>query len=100
MATAAVAGVTIVFYSLASDKSGYYRAPAAVVWLHCALFLLMEFFMAQIYKQIKVKSVETDSCPGPYLCLIWGTMEKCMSIYIPITLFFMTILFCLGIFMH
>lgn len=35
MATTAVAGVTPVFYFLASDKSGYYRVPAAVVWVHC-----------------------------------------------------------------
>lgn len=42
----------------------------------------------------------TESCPGPYLCLIRGTMEKRMSIYTLITLSFMIILCCSGFFMY
>ncbi|XP_039105956.1 uncharacterized protein LOC120243784 [Hyaena hyaena] len=42
----------------------------------------------------------TKSCPGPYICLIRGTMEKRMSIYTLITLSFMIILFCSGFFMY
>ncbi|XP_023404748.1 uncharacterized protein LOC111750858 [Loxodonta africana] len=42
----------------------------------------------------------SNSCPGSYICLIRGTMEKQMSIYTLITMSFMIILFCSGFFLY
>ncbi|EPY84140.1 hypothetical protein Cadr_000029467 [Camelus dromedarius] len=42
----------------------------------------------------------TGSCPGPYFCLVRGSIEKRMSIYTLVTLSFMIILFCSGFFMY
>jgi hypothetical protein len=62
------------------------------------LFLLMFQHLPVVWQA--VIDCSTDSCPGPYLCLIRATMEKRMSIYTLITLSFMIILFCLGFFMY
>ncbi|XP_058138328.1 uncharacterized protein [Dasypus novemcinctus] len=62
------------------------------------LFLLMFQHLPLVSKA--VIQCSTTSCPGPYLCLIRGTMEKQMSIYTLVTLSGMIVLFCSGFFLY
>nr|XP_054361865.1 uncharacterized protein LOC129045592 [Mirounga angustirostris] len=62
------------------------------------LFLLMCQHLPLVNQAIIHCS--TDRCPGPYFCLIRGTVEKRMSTYTLITLSFTIILFCSGFFIY
>lgn len=69
------------------------------VGTQCVLLFLLMYQHLPLVSQAIIHC-RTDSCPGPYLCLIRGTMEKRMSIYTLFTLSFMIILFCSGFFMY